>query len=217
MVAALAAEAAGAHGITAHLREDRRHIQDRDIRELREQINTPLNFELGNTPEIVDLAIALPADSACLVPEHRQEVTTEGGLDVVAQREALVPTISRLQDAGVKISLFIDPVAEHIETAAELGVEMVELHTGTYANASTDAERAAEVTRLAAGAAQAHAAGLQVNAGHGISVGNLPGLFSVPHMMELNIGHHLISRSIDIGLGAAVREMLAVMEGYPEA
>ena len=211
--AALEAERAGAHSITAHLREDRRHIVDRDIAELREQIATKLNFEMGNTPEIVEIALATKPDFVCLVPEHRAEVTTEGGLDVAGNRDSLKPTIDRLQQAGIEVSLFIDPVEEHIAASAELGVEMVELHTGAYANVEGEA-REAEAGRLAEGARQAHAAGIQVNAGHGITTSNLPGLFGVPHMVELNIGHHLISRSISIGLGAAVEEMLAVMANY---
>jgi pyridoxine 5-phosphate synthase len=214
VTAALEAEAAGADSITAHLREDRRHIVDRDMAELREKIGTKLNFEMGNTPEIVDIALATKPDFVCLVPEHRSEVTTEGGLDVAGQRESLRPTIERLQQAGIQVSLFIDPVEKHIAASAEMGAEMVELHTGTYANAS-GAERQAEAQRLAAGARQAHAAGIQVNAGHGITTANLPGLFSVPHLIELNIGHHLVARSISIGLTAAVEEMIGVMAGYP--
>ena len=190
-----------------------RHIVDRDIAELREQIATKLNFEMGNTPEIVEIALATKPDFVCLVPEHRAEVTTEGGLDVAGNRDSLKPTIDRLQQAGIEVSLFIDPVEEHIAASAELGVEMVELHTGAYANVEGEA-REAEAGRLAEGARQAHAAGIQVNAGHGITTSNLPGLFGVPHMVELNIGHHLISRSISIGLGAAVEEMLAVMANY---
>ena len=213
--AALEAEAAGAHSITAHLRDDRRHVVDRDMAELRERVASKLNFEMGNTPEIVEIAIATQPDFACLVPENRQEVTTEGGLDVTGQRDVLKPTIDRLQQAGIRVSLFVDPVEEHIAASAELGAEMIELHTGIYANAS-GAEREAEAERLAAGAEQAHAAGLQVNAGHGITTANLLGLFGVPHLAELNIGHHLVSRSVSIGLAAAVKEMLAAMAEYPD-
>ena len=212
--AALEAEAAGAASITAHLREDRRHIVDRDIAELRESIGTKLNFEMGNTPEIVEIAISTKPDFVCLVPEHRAEVTTEGGLDVAGNREELRETIASLQGVGIQVSLFIDPVEEHIAASAGLGVEMIELHTGSYANASGGA-RVAEAGRLATGARLAHEAGVQVNAGHGITTSNLPGLFGVPHMVELNIGHHLISRSISIGLAGAVSEMLEVMGGYP--
>lgn len=213
LAAALEAEAAGADSITAHLREDRRHIRDRDMAQLREGIATKLNFEMGNTPEIVEIAIKTKPDFVCLVPEHRAEVTTEGGLDVAGNREGLRDTIGRLQEVGIEVSLFIDPDEEQIAASAELGVEMVELHTGTYANGSPK-EREVEAARLAVGARQAHAAGIQVNAGHGITTANLPGLFVVPHLVELNIGHHLISRSISIGLGAAVQEMFTVMAGY---
>ena len=214
LAAALEAEAAGADSITAHLRADRRHIQDRDIVALREGIGTDLNFELGNTKEIVDLAIAARPAYACLVPEHREEVSTEGGLDVVGQRAELAPTIDRLQGAGIGVSLFVDPDIAQIEAAAESGAEMVELHTGSYANVLSETERAAEALRLADAARVGHAAGLQINAGHGITTANLPGLFGVPHMVELNIGHHLVARAISIGLGAAVVEMRAVMDGY---
>lgn len=213
VAAALEAEAAGADSITAHLRDDRRHIVDRDIAELREKIGTKLNFEMGNTPGIVDIALRTKPDFVCLVPENRAEVTTEGGLDVAGNLASLRPTIGRLHEVGIQISLFIDPVAKHIEASAGLGVEMVELHTGSYANLSGDA-RQAEAERLAEGARLAHAAGIQVNAGHGLTTANLPGLFGVPHMVELNIGHHLVSRSIRIGLSAAVKEMLAVMAQY---
>ena len=153
LAAALEAEAAGADSITAHLREDRRHIRDRDIAELREGIGTKLNFEMGNTPEIVAIAIATKPDFVCLVPEHRAEVTTEGGLDVAGNRGSLKTTIERLQQAGIQVSLFIDPVEEHIAASAELGAEMVELHTGTYANGSPAARRL-EAARLATGARQ---------------------------------------------------------------
>jgi len=212
--AALACEAAGAHSITVHLREDRRHIQDRDVFLLRGKIGTKLNLEMGNSPEIVRIAVEVRPDFVCLVPENRQEITTEGGLDVVAQAGALRETILRLQAAGAKVSLFVDPDAAQIDGAAALNADMVELHTGGYAN-HTGAEREAELQRLVAAGKQAHAAGLQVNAGHGITTGNLPGLFAIPHLAELNIGHHLISRALFVGLREAVREMLAVMARYP--
>ncbi len=209
--AALEALAGGAHGITAHLREDRRHIQDRDIAELREQVPLPLNFEMGNAPEIVAIALRTKPASACLVPEKRAEVTTEGGLAVRAGRAGLAETVKALQGEGVRVSMFIDPLPEEIEASAELGAEMVELHTGSYANAVAEAERAEHAGRLAQGAELAHRAGLQVNAGHGLTTRNLPGLAGVPHLEELNIGHHLIARSVAIGLRAAVAEMLEAM------
>ncbi|MBP7951600.1 MAG: pyridoxine 5'-phosphate synthase [Verrucomicrobiales bacterium] len=211
---ALECEAAGAHSITVHLREDRRHIQDRDVFLLREKIGTRLNLEMGNSPEIVAIAENVRPDFVCLVPENRQEITTEGGLDVVAHTAALDPTIRRLQAAGAKVSLFVDPEPEQIAAAAALRADMVELHTGAYAN-HTGEERQSEVRRLAAAGAQAHAAGLQVNAGHGITTGNLPGLFAIPHLVELNIGHHIVSRALFVGLRQAVGEMRAVMARYP--
>lgn len=212
--AALEAEAAGAHSITAHLREDRRHIQDADVYLLREKITTMLNLEMGNAPEIVDIAVRVRPHFACLVPENREEVTTEGGLDVIGHATALAETTRRLQAVGTKVSFFIDPEPEQIEASARLGANMVELHTGTYAN-SLGADRQKEVDRLAAAGAQAHALGLQVNAGHGITTENLRPLFQIPHLVELNIGHHIISRAVFVGLRASVQEMLAVMAEYP--
>jgi pyridoxine 5-phosphate synthase len=215
LAAALLAEESGAHSITIHLREDRRHIQDRDVFACREHLRTKLNLEMGNAAEIIAIAEKVRPDFACLVPEKREEVTTEGGLDVVGGFAALQATVRRLQAVGTRVSMFIDPVAEQIEASARLGAEMVELHTGTYAN-TTGEERTAELNRLVAGAKQAHQLGLQVNAGHGITTANLAGLFALPHLTELNIGHHIISRSVFIGLPGAIREMLAVMAGYPE-
>lgn len=213
--AALEAERAGAHSITAHLREDRRHVQDADIRALRAGITTKLNFEMGNAPEVVEIALQVRPDFACLVPEKREEVTTEGGLDAVHQAGALAETTRRLQAAGTRVSFFIDPDPAQVAAAARCGADMVELHTGTYAN-TDGAAREAELLRLIDAARQAHGLGLQVNAGHGITTGNLRGLFRIPHLVELNIGHHLISRSISLGLAQAVREMLAVMAEYPQ-
>ena len=212
--AALEAERGGASGITAHLREDRRHIQDSDLLALNDQITTRLNFELGNSPDIVSLAVSLAPYSACLVPENRQEVTTEGGLDVCAQKDDLIPAIRRLQEAGVRVSLFIDPSLRQVDAAAECGAEMIELHTGNYANAIPGEDLAAEVDRICECAQLAKQSGLQVNAGHGITTGNLPGLFAVPHLKELNVGHHLVSRALVVGLCSAVKEMCGVMSDY---
>lgn len=210
LTAARECEAAGAHSITIHLREDRRHIQDRDVHLLRRELKVPLNLEMGNAAEIVDIACSVRPDYACLVPENRQEITTEGGLDVVTHRMAIAETTRRLQAGGTKVSLFIDPVPEQVQAAAELGADMIELHTGAYANV-TGAERDAELERLIAAGMQGHALGLQINAGHGITTGNLPPLKRIPHLTELNIGHHLISRAIFTGLRAAVAEMLEAM------
>jgi len=211
--AALQAEAAGADSITAHLREDRRHIQDADIHELRRRINTKLNFEMGITQEILDIALAVKPDFACLVPEHRQEVTTEGGLDVAGKTVEVTEAVKRLQSSGIKVSLFVDPVIEQIQACAGTGADMVELHTGTFANATGDG-RKAEALRLAGAAEVAHGCGIQVNAGHGLTTDNLSELFSVRHLDELNIGHSIISRSIVVGLTKAIEEIREVMARY---
>ena len=219
VMAALVAEAAGAHGITAHLREDRRHIQDRDIFALREKISTRLNLEMANAPEIISIALKLKPPIVCIVPERRQEVTTEGGLDVVAAEKSLTETCQRMKAAGIEVSLFIAPDAAQIAASARTGAQFIELHTGKFAEDFQTAESGKpkaemELQRLIVGARQAHALGLQVNAGHGLSLENLPALFAVPHLVELNIGHSLVSRAVFVGLDAAVREMLAVMKNY---
>jgi pyridoxine 5-phosphate synthase len=215
VAAALACEAAGAHGITAHLREDRRHIQDRDILELRRRIATRLNLEMANAPEIVDIALRVKPDIVCLVPERRQEVTTEGGLDAVGQAGPLTETRRRLNDAGIEVSLFIAPDPAQVEASARIGAQCIELHTGAYAEQfHHKRERQPELERLVAAAQQAHALGLRVNAGHGLTHENVPLLHVVPHLVELNIGHSIISRAVFLGLEAAVKEMLRAMEGY---
>ncbi len=213
--AALICEAAGAHGITAHLREDRRHIQDRDLWKLREVVRTRLNLEMANAPEIVEIALKLKPDIVCLVPERRQEVTTEGGLDVAGNEAALTDTRQRLNDRGIDVSLFIAPDSAQVEAAARTGSQFIELHTGAFAeHFGVAAGRDREVARLLAAARQAHQAGLQVNAGHGLNYQNLAGLRQLPHLVELNIGHSILSRSLVTGLDAAVREMLALMRDY---
>lgn len=215
--AALICEAAGAHGITAHLREDRRHIQDRDMRKLREVVKTRLNFEMANAPEIVGIALELKPDIVCLVPEKRQEVTTEGGLDAAGNVEALRETTSRMKDAGIEVSLFIDPDPRQVEAAAKIGAPFIELHTGTFAEQfHRKRERAEELRKLEAAAEQAHGLGIKVNAGHGLNYQNMSALLAVPHMVELNIGHSIVSRSITVGLAVAVKEMLAAMQPYPQ-
>ncbi len=213
--AALICEAAGAHGITAHLREDRRHIQDRDIWKLRDVIKTRLNLEMGNTPEIVEIALRVKPDIVCLVPERRQEVTTEGGLDAAGQLEPLRRTTDRLKNADIEVSLFIAPDLRQIEAAQKIGADFVELHTGQFAeHYHRKKERADEMQRLHDASVAAHAAGIGVNAGHGLNYQNLSGLFQVPHLVELNIGHSIVSRAITVGLAAAVKEMLAAMQDY---
>jgi pyridoxine 5-phosphate synthase len=214
--AALICESAGAHGVTAHLREDRRHIQDHDVWKLREVIKTRLNLEMANTPEILGIALRLKPEIVCLVPERRQEITTEGGLDVVGQQGALTESRRKLNDAGIEVSLFIAPDPAQIEAAARTGSQFVELHTGSFAESGArEADRAKELDRLCAGAKLAASLGLKVNAGHGLNCGNLPDLLRVPHLVELNIGHSIISRAIVFGLAGAVKEMLALMRNYP--
>jgi len=210
VAAALIAERAGAEGITAHLRLDRRHILDRDVFALREKISTKLNLEMGCSAEILEIALKVAPRDVCLVPENRREVTTEGGLDCAGQLDSLQPTVSRLRDAGMVVSLFIDPDEPQIAAAARLGAEFVELHTGAFANSFGPA-REAEVARLVRGAELAHAAGLKVNAGHGINYENIRAIRHLPHLIELNIGHSIVSRAVTVGLDAAVREMLVLM------
>jgi pyridoxine 5-phosphate synthase len=212
--AARESEAAGAHSITVHLRADRRHIQDADVYLLKRELKVKLNLEMGNTPEILDIALQVKPDFVCLVPENRKEITTEGGLDVPAHAAALKETTTRLKAAGIRVSFFVDPVRDHMYASADCGADMVELHTGTFANA-IGAERQVEVARLVEAAAQAHDLGLQVNAGHGLTTNNVRDLFAVPHLAELNIGHSLVSRAITTGLRASISEMLAVMAEYP--
>ena len=209
--AALEAKAGGADSITVHVRGDRRHMQDADVFRVKEACDLPLNLELGITEEMMDLAFRLKPDFACLVPETREEVTTEGGLDVVALFGTAREAVKRLKDAGIKVSLFIDPVLEHVENAARMGADMVELHTGAFANAEDASE---EITRLIAAAELGHSLGLQINAGHGINYRNLPLLFKVPHLVELNIGHSIVSRAMSVGMRQAVAEMAVGMKGY---
>jgi pyridoxine 5-phosphate synthase len=214
VAAAAICERAGATGIVAHLRSDRRHIQDRDIERLRQNIITKLNLEMGNTPEIVAAALRVLPDEVCLVPEKREEVTTEGGLDVISHRRELEPTVKRLQAAGIRVSLFVDPDLQQIDAASELGVEMVELHTGKLANAFIEKIEKQEMENLQAAARAAFELELQVNAGHGINYMNIELVKKVPHLTELNIGHSIVSRSMLVGLESAVREMLTAMEDY---
>jgi pyridoxine 5-phosphate synthase len=214
--AALICEAAGAHGITAHLREDRRHIQDRDILKLRESIKTRLNLEMANAPEILAIALRLRPATACLVPERRQELTTEGGLDVATHWLALGDTRQKLNEAGVQVSLFISPDPTQVQAAARVGAQLIELNSGAFAeNFHRKQQRAQELDRLVAAARQAHELGLLVNAGHGLSYQNLPVLLHVPHLNELNIGHSIISRALVVGLATAVREMLLILRETP--
>ncbi|QTN30991.1 pyridoxine 5'-phosphate synthase [Akkermansiaceae bacterium] len=209
--AALEAKAGGADSITVHVRGDRRHMQDADVFRIKDACDLPLNLELGITEEMMDLAFRLKPQFACLVPETREEVTTEGGLDVVALSGTVREAVKRLKDRGIKVSLFIDPVPQHVEEASRSGADMIELHTGAFANAEDPAE---ELSRLIAAAELGHSLGLQVNAGHGLNYRNLPLLFKVPHLTELNIGHSIVSRAVSVGIRQAVAEMVSGMKGY---
>ncbi len=213
VAAALAAQAGGADSITLHVREDRRHMQDADAFAVRREVNLPLNLEMGATPAMLEFALRLKPDFVCLVPERREEITTEGGLDVAGHLEELRPLVAALLANGSKVSMFIDPDAEQVRASAAVGAPMVELHTGRFANTLGE-ERAAETTRLVQAAELAHSLGIEVHAGHGIQVGNLADLAAVPHLKELNIGHTIICRSIFVGLTEAVREMKAAIGQY---
>ncbi len=211
VAAALEAKAGGADSITVHVRGDRRHMQEKDVFDVKEMVDLPLNLELGITSEMLALACKLKPAFACLVPETREEVTTEGGLDVIAHSKATAEAIKRLQDAGMKVSLFIDPVLKHVEEASRMGADMIELHTGAFANAG---DVAAEVRRLEVAAKLGHDCGLQVNAGHGINYSNLGELLKVPYLSELNIGHSIVSRAVTVGMRLAVAEMISGMIAY---
>lgn len=203
---------AGADGITAHLREDRRHIQDKDMEALAGEVKR-LNMEMAATEEMIAIASRLKPANCCLVPEKRRELTTEGGLDVLGAYDSLKDAVARLTKAGISVSIFIDPVKEQLEAAARIGSPFVELHTGSFANASGDAQLR-ELDRLIAGAKIAHSLGMGVNAGHGIDYVNLKLILEIPHLHELNIGHSIVSRSVFTGLKTAVKEMLDGMSKY---
>ncbi len=204
--AALLALRSGADGITAHLREDRRHIRDEDLARLRAEIRAPLNMEMAATDEMVAIARDLRPHACCIVPERREEVTTEGGLDVAGQADWLGPVVRALSSKGIRVSLFIDPDPLQISAAASVGTAVVELHTGAYALGADG-----ELARLKAAAAQAAALGLEVHAGHGLSFGNVAPVAAIPEIAELNIGHFLIGQAIFDGLGATVQEMRRLM------
>ncbi len=211
VLCAVLGERAGADGITVHLREDRRHIQERDVWRLRETIGTRLNLEMACTPAMIDFALRLKPESVCVVPESREEVTTEGGLDVVGHRDKVAACVDAMNAAGIITSLFIDPDEAQIELSAKLRAPWIELHTGAYANAYHGPGRAAEFKRLRRGATFAHQCGLVVNAGHGINYVNVAEVRTLPHLHELNIGHSIISRALFTGVEEAVREMKARM------
>jgi pyridoxine 5-phosphate synthase len=213
VAAAALAELAGADGITVHLREDRRHIQDRDVRLLRQTVRSHLNLEMAATDEMVEIALEIKPDYITLVPEKREEVTTEGGLDIVGGRDRLAKVVATLQSAGIPVSLFIDAETPQIEASAAVGAQFIELHTGPYAEAKTEAERAKELAILTKGTREAIAAGLRVNAGHGLTYWNVYPVACIEGMEELNIGHTIISRASLVGLERAVREMKLAMRG----
>jgi len=207
---ALAAERAGAHGITCHLRKDRRHVQDEDLRRLRASIRTLLNLETSLDPAMLAIALASGAEAICLAPENRQEITTEGGLDVLRERGRIAEVLPRFADRGALVSLFIDPDREVLEAAAELGTPFVELHTGAYANAG-GAERERELERLIAAAELGHRLGLRINAGHGLDYDNVQPVARLPRVEELNIGHAIVAHSLFVGVERAIGEMLVAM------
>jgi pyridoxine 5-phosphate synthase len=210
--AAAVCEAVGCYGITAHLREDRRHINDQDIKSLVQQVKR-LNMEMAVTDEMIAIALEQKPHSVCLVPEKREELTTEGGLNVIALRDKLSKCIPKFKAKGILVSLFIDPDLEQIREAASLGADYIELHTGAFANADGDAQNL-ELSRLITGAKNAHQLGLKVNAGHGIDYVNIQKIKKIPHLLELNIGHSIVARSIFVGLGSAVKEMMNLMADY---
>ncbi len=209
--AAKLAISAGADGITAHLREDRRHIRDADITRLKAEISRPLNFEMAATDEMVAMALEVRPHACCLVPERRTEVTTEGGLDVIGQEEALRPIVARLSAAGIRVSLFIDPEPRQLDAARRLGAPVVELHTGAYAHVFGDGHEA-ELARLQRAAAHAGAIGLECHAGHGLTLDNVGPVAALPEVIELNIGHFLIADAIFVGLDSAIRRMRAAID-----
>ncbi len=204
-------EEAGAHGITIHLREDRRHIQDYDVYTLRKTLTTRMNLEMANNPDVLRVALEVCPNEICLVPERRQELTTEGGLDAVGQFDALLPTIKALTKNGSEVSLFIAPDKCQLEAAAKLGAPYVELHTGAYANATGD-ERKRELEALHEAAAYGQTLGLRVNAGHGLTMSNVAPLLDIPNLDTLNIGHSIITHALFVGIQQSVRDMLTAIQ-----
>lgn len=205
--AAFIAQEGGADGITVHLREDRRHIQDDDVIQLKEKIKLPLNFEMAVTPAMVDFALSVSPQHACFVPEKREELTTEGGLDVIANMQAIQEACEQLQKKGTEVSLFIDPSPEQILAAVQSGAKAIELHTGQYAEANSESEQYEELNRLTLAAHTAHEAGLIVNAGHGLHYENVKPIAAIHHMHELNIGHSIVAKALMIGMHDAIFQM----------
>ncbi|MBQ4812368.1 pyridoxine 5'-phosphate synthase [Pseudoalteromonas luteoviolacea] len=209
--AAAVAEHAGADGITIHLREDRRHIQDRDVYVMAKTIQTRMNLEIAVTDEMLDIACEVKPEYVCLVPEKREELTTEGGLDVVGNQQKVTDAVNKLADAGIKVSLFIDADKAQIDAAKATGAPYIEIHTGAYADAHTDSEQTAELERIREGVQYAHKQGIVVNAGHGLHYHNIKPIAEMPEIYELNIGHAIIARAAIDGLDKAVRDMKRLM------
>ena len=214
--AAAIAELGGADGITVHLREDRRHIQDRDVNLLRETVRCKLNLEMACAEEIVKVACKIRPDQATLVPERRQEITTEGGLDVLSQLDAVKKIVKRLQDRGIVVSLFLDPDPKQIEAGFKTGCDAVEIHTGCYAIAETEKKRSAELRRFQIAGEMIDSAGLRIHAGHGLTYHNVLPIASIPNMRELNIGHSIIARALMTGMKEAVAEMKRLLRDAPK-
>jgi len=210
LMAARICMAAGAHSLTVHLREDQRHIQEDDVLRMAREFRDRLNLEMAATPAMVEFALRLKPSEVCLVPENRAEVTTEGGLDAAGQEKTLGPVVQKLREAGILVSLFIDPEARQVAASAALAAPVIELHTGRFADADT-AGRKTELGRLVNAAAQAHGLKLQVNAGHGLRLSNLPELLRVPHLHTLNIGHSLVAHALTVGLERSVRDFLGAI------
>ncbi|MDB9741441.1 pyridoxine 5'-phosphate synthase [Akkermansiaceae bacterium] len=212
---ALDAIAGGADSITIHVRGDRRHMQTEDAFEVKKAITVPLNLEMGNSEEMLKLALELQPTFVCMVPETREEVTTEGGLDVHGLYDSVAPTVKTLQEAGIKVSMFIDPDIRQVEASAQMNADMIELHTGCFANTDIPEEIEAELERLKLAAIKGHELGIQVNAGHGINYQNIGKLHTIPHLKELNIGHTIVARSVRVGLQTAVAEIREKMNLFP--
>lgn len=210
-MAAQIAEKAGADGITIHLREDRRHIQDKDVYDIKKVISIPLNLEMACSDDIINIAREVLPNTCTIVPEKRQEITTEGGLDAAGQYNAVADTVVRLQEKGIKVSLFIEPDKVQIEAAKKMGAEYIEIHTGLYANTEDEAQLQ-ELNRIKEAAIYAHSLGLIVNAGHGLNYTNTKNITAVPYMHEFNIGHSIISKAVFTGLEEAVKEMIKIVK-----
>jgi pyridoxine 5-phosphate synthase len=212
VAAAVVCELAGAHGITIHLRSDRRHIQDRDLHLLRQTVKIKLNLEMGATDEMVDIALEAKPDQVTLVPEKREELTTEGGLDITSNEKVLADAVGKLKSGGIPVSMFIEPDHAQIEASKRIGADAIELHTGAYANAKAEAAQQAELEKLIHGGRHAVMLGLRVHAGHGLNYRNIIPIKQIPKLHEVNIGHNIIARAVLVGLDRAVREMLELLK-----